>query len=139
MRLAREVSTWSKDPSTKVGAVLVRNKRIVATGFNGFPQALTDFDCLLQNRERKYERIIHAEMNALLFTGMDGARGSDVFIYGMRGPCNNCTKHLIQAGVRRVVCCGPDPRPEWACELEVSKSILAEGLVEYLEIEEAAL
>lgn len=139
LRVAREVASWSRDPSTKVGAVLVRDKRIVATGYNGFPQALTDFDSLLQNREQKYRRIIHAEQNCLLYAGLDRAQGGTIYVYGMRGPCNNCTKHLIQAGIRKVVCCGPEPRPEWACELEISKEILAEGMVEYLEVDEADL
>ena len=138
MRLAREVSSWSKDPSTKVGAVLVRDRRIVATGYNGFPRGMVDDD-RLQVRDIKYKRVIHAEMNAVLFAGPDGARGATVYIYGMRGPCNNCSKHLIQAGIRRVVCCGPEPRPDWSVELEDSKFMLAECMVEYHEIEEEDL
>ena len=138
MRLAREVSSWSKDPSTKVGAVLVRDRRIVATGYNGFPRGMVD-DERLQVRNIKYKRVIHAEMNAVLFAGPDGARGATVYIYGMRGPCNNCSKHLIQAGIRRVVCCGPEPRDDWSVELDDSKFMLAECMVEYNEIEEEDL
>ena len=138
MRLAREVSSWSKDPSTKVGAILVRDRRIVATGYNGFPRGMLD-DFRLEVRDLKYKRVIHAEMNALLFAGPDGARGATVYIYGMRGPCNNCTKHMIQAGIRKVVCCGPEPRADWACELDDSRHMLSECMVEYQEIHEAQL
>ena len=138
MRLAREVSTWSKDPSTKVGAVLVRDKRIVATGYNGFPQGMVDDD-RLDNREVKYKRVIHAEQNCLLYAGIDRSRGGTIYIYGMRGPCNHCAKHLIQAGLRRVVCCGPEPRADWSVELEDSKFMLGECMIQYDEIPEEDL
>lgn len=138
MRLAREVSTWSKDPSTKVGAVLVRDRRIVATGYNGFPRGMVD-DERLDSREAKYKRVIHAEQNCLLYAGIDRSRGGTIYIYGMRGPCNHCAKHLIQAELRRVVCCGPEPRPDWSVELEDSKFMLGECMIQYDEIPEEDL
>ena len=63
--LASLVASWSKDPSTQVGAVIVdQDKRIVSTGFNGFPQGVNDAPV---DREIKLLRTIHAEENALLF------------------------------------------------------------------------
>ena len=68
MREARNASTMSKDPSSKVGAVLVKDRRIVGTGFNGFPRGLHD-DRRLWDREQKLPRIVHAEMNAIINAG----------------------------------------------------------------------
>ena len=112
MGIARSVATWSKDPSTKIGAVIVNaDRHIVATGYNGFPSGLGD-DFRLEIRDMKYPRIIHAEMNAILQAGRD-CIGSTLYMWGMEGaPCTNCTKHLIQAGIKRVVAAGPlHPEP----------------------------
>lgn len=106
MRLAREVSSWSKDPSTQIGAVIVdRNKRIVSTGYNGFPRNVADDD-RLNNREEKYHLIIHGEMNALLSALNNGVSVKDctIYIYGLP-PCSDCTKAIIQSGIEAVVFC----------------------------------
>src|SRR6056300_417538 len=67
MQMAQMVSTWSKDPSSKIGAVAVNDeKRILATGYNGFPRGIADTEERLNNRDEKYPRIIHAEMNVLM-------------------------------------------------------------------------
>ena len=67
IELAKTISTWSKDPSTKVGAVIVdSNRRILSTGYNGFPKGIKD-DERLENRDEKLEMIVHAEINAILF------------------------------------------------------------------------
>ena len=66
MELAKHISSWSKDPSTKTGAVITDTRnRIVSMGFNGYPQNVPDTD--LHIRETKYAKVIHAEMNAILF------------------------------------------------------------------------
>lgn len=110
MRLAREVSTWSKDPSSKIGAVIVNDRRrILATGYNGFPEGIDDNEERLNNREEKYPRIIHAEMNALLNALKNGVsvEGATLYVYGLP-VCPDCTKSIIQAGIRRIVM-SPDP------------------------------
>ena len=64
MKLAREISTWSKDPSSKIAAVIVNDeRRILSTGYNGFPRGIADTEERLNDREQKYPRIVHAEMN----------------------------------------------------------------------------
>lgn len=110
MRLAREVSTWSKDPSSKIGAVIVNDRRrILATGYNGFPEGIDDSEERLNNREEKYPRIIHAEMNVLLNALKNGVsvEGATLYVYGLP-VCPDCTKSIIQAGIRRIVM-SPDP------------------------------
>ena len=68
--LAREVSCWSKDPSTKIGAVIADNQgRVVALGYNGFARNIEDADEKLNLRELKYEMVVHAEVNAVLIAG----------------------------------------------------------------------
>lgn len=105
MRLAEEISTWSKDPSSKIGAVIVNNeRRILATGYNGFPRGIEDSEERLNNREEKYPRIIHAEMNALMNALYNGVSVKDATIYVFGLPvCSECTKSVIQAGIKRVV------------------------------------
>ena len=67
MNMAKMVSTWSKDPSSKIGAVAVNDERnILATGYNGFPKGIADTEERLNNKDEKYPRIVHAEMNALM-------------------------------------------------------------------------
>src|SRR6056300_1094742 len=67
MDMAMMISTWSKDPSSKIGAVIVNDeRRILATGYNGFPRGIADYEERLNNREEKLDRIIHGEMNALM-------------------------------------------------------------------------
>lgn len=125
LRLAREASLMSKDPSTQIGVVLVRNRRIVSTGYNGFPPGIAD-DKRLFDREEKLALIVHGEMNALLHAG-PAARGSTLFMWGyLAAPCRNCTKHIIVAGVERVVASG-EPAPErWQDELALAQNDLSE-------------
>jgi dCMP deaminase len=126
MRLAREASHMSKDPSTRIGAVLAKDRRVVGTGFNGFPPGIAD-DKRLHDRDEKYELVVHAEMNAILQAGRD-AKGGTLYMYGFRSaPCRNCTKHLIAAGVIRVVGCGIPTPERWQANLEAAESTLAEA------------
>lgn len=126
MRLAREASLMSKDPSTKVGAVIVKDRRVVGTGFNGFPKGIAD-DARLDDRQKKYELIVHAEMNALLDAGRE-ADGATLYLYGFRSaPCLNCCKHLIQSGVKCVVAWGPELPGRWVGEVEKAAEVLEEA------------
>ncbi|MCP4258437.1 MAG: hypothetical protein GY774_13200 [Planctomycetes bacterium] len=100
LEMAKLVASWSKDPSTRVGAVLVRpDKTIASTGFNGYAQKMHDLG--LDNREEKYSRIIHAEMNALHFCKED-MTGYTLYVWPMMC-CDRCSVHVIQAGITRVV------------------------------------
>lgn len=102
LELAKHISTWSKDPSTKCGAVIVRSDRTVSSiGFNGFPRGCCDDPALYEDRALKYERVVHAEMNATL-SANEPVRGCTLYVWP--GPiCNRCAAHIIQAGISRVV------------------------------------
>lgn len=113
MRLAREIATWSKDPSSKIGAIIVDDqRRILGTGYNGFPQGIEDTEERLNNKEEKYPRIIHGEMNALLNCLRNGVSvtGATLYVYGLP-ICSDCTKSVIQAGIKRVVITYPHLNP----------------------------
>lgn len=129
MSLAREVATWSKDPSTKVGAVLVRaNNSIGSSGFNGFPPGTDDDPALYADRIYKLAHVIHAEVNALEFADRETRRGST--IYTSFHICPSCLRRSIAEGVVRFVC--PELRTanrprawilEWEERVEESKQI----------------
>lgn len=108
---ARMVASWSKDPSTKVGAVIVDDRRIVVgEGYNGFPRGVHDDDERYADRELKYKLVVHAEVNAVLAAG-ERARGATLYIWpsflpvsdGYPPSCNECCKIVIQAGIREIV------------------------------------
>lgn len=110
MKLAREIASWSKDPSSKIGAVIVNDdRRILATGYNGFPKGIEDTEERLNDREQKYPRIMHAEMNALMHALHSGVSVKDatIYVYGLP-VCPECTKSIISAGIKRIVI-SPDP------------------------------
>lgn len=131
MRIAREVSTWSKDPSSKIGAVIVNDeRRILATGYNGFPRGIADTVERLNNRDLKYPRIVHGEMNALMNSLYSGVSVKDATIYVWGLPvCSECTKSVIQSGIRRVVITYPSLAPEkWYTQWqELSKPMYNEA------------
>ena len=106
MCIAMLVSLRSKDPSSQVGAVLVRDNKIIGTGYNGFPTGCdeTQFSWEREVDElgwlnTKYPYVIHAEANALLNT-VDDPKGCDLYV--TLHPCNECAKLLIQGGIRKV-------------------------------------
>lgn len=105
--MARLVSSWSKDPSTQAGAVITDGNRMVSVGFNGFPRGISD-DERLAIREVKYEMVVHAEVNAVLF-----ARRSLVGLTLYTWPipsCSRCAAVVIQSGISKVVYPHPNER-----------------------------
>lgn len=95
-------ASWSKDPSTGVGAVIVRpNNKVASQGFNGFPSKIEDKPEWLHNREIKYKVTIHAELNAILSANED-LDGYTLYVYPF-APCEQCALSIIQKGITRVV------------------------------------
>lgn len=103
LNMARLISEWSRDPSTKTGAVIVRpNRSVASVGFNGFPQNMPDDPELYANREEKYSRIIHCEMNALMFLRDESVQGYTLYTWPFMS-CDRCFVHCAQAGIIRFV------------------------------------
>jgi dCMP deaminase len=126
--MAEYVSRKSKDPSTKVGAVIVRPDNTVASvGYNGLPRGVADTPERLQNREIKYEIIVHAEENALLFA-REPVHGYTIYVWPFH-PCSRCAGKLIQAGISRVITVDSDT-DRWNASFSLATHILREAGVE---------
>jgi len=101
LELARHIAQWSKDPSTKCGAVVVDDtRRVVSMGFNGFARGTDDSPEKYADRDYKLENVIHCEENAILQAGEDLAGYS---IYSSAMPCSRCAARIIQCGIQTVV------------------------------------
>ena len=122
--LAEFVSSWSKDPSTKVGAVITdENNRVISIGYNGFPKHIED-NTRLDDRDTKYKIIVHGEMNAILFASKS-LENCTLYTYPFM-PCPRCAGMIIQTGIKRVVSYNNMPE-RWASEFELSKSLFKES------------
>lgn len=98
--IAKTVAKRSKDPHTKVGAVLVKDGHILGIGYNGGPRDFTyDFNW---KTPEKYKFVIHAEMNAITNATTIGANVVGADIYLTMSPCCDCMKLLIQHQIARV-------------------------------------
>jgi dCMP deaminase len=131
MDLAGFIAGWSKDPSTQVGAVIAdpKSKRVISMGFNGFPAGVEDLQDRLETREIKYEMVVHAEQNALLFAGPQ-AQGCTLYVTPLP-PCARCGVIIIQAGIQRVVSPTPDKSKEpWKTQSEISELMFGEAGVQ---------
>jgi len=138
LKIAYLVSTWSKDPLTKVGAIAVGpDRRILAQGYNGFPSGSKDLPEDYAVRERKYENIVHAESN-IIYNACNakvGLYSATVYVFGMY-PCSECIKALAQVGIARVVFQLGDSqsKEKWKEEFKISRRIMVElgiGMTQY--------
>lgn len=131
MLLAREVAEWSKDPSTKVGCILVRDKKVISTGYNGFPKNISDDLDRLIDREQKYEITVHAEVNAVTTAALHGVSTEGATAYVTFNPCSRCSAVLINAGVEEVyVDAAAEIPPRWLQNFILASRILNEAGVE---------
>jgi len=102
LELSKLVSSWSKDPSTKTGAVIVRpDKTVLSIGFNGFPKNMKDNPEQYANREIKYSKIVHCEMNALIHA-RESVEGCTLYTWPFAS-CDRCAVHMLQAGITQFV------------------------------------
>jgi dCMP deaminase len=127
--LALHISDWSKDPSTKVGCVVVgADREIRSTGFNGFPRGIEDSIERLEDRDLKYPLICHAEENAIMHAARIGISLKDCTAYVTWPPCTRCARSLIQAGVVEVVFPRDIEIPErWIEDFDRSLSMMKEA------------
>lgn len=128
LQLAETVATWSKDPSTKVGSIIVdTNRRVIGLGYNGFPRGVKDDHHRYEDRELKLKLVCHAERNAL-----DNAPGSveGATLYATFFPCNECVKSIIQRGISKVVTLVPPPGKSLLFNYEFSYIMLKEAGVQ---------
>jgi dCMP deaminase len=105
-KLAKEVGSWSKDDSTKVGAVVIGpvNREIRTVGYNGFPRKFDDSIVEYKERPLKYFYTEHAERNAIYNATRIGVSLDDCWMFSTHFPCPDCTRGIIQSGISRLVC-----------------------------------
>jgi len=129
LKLAKHISDWSKDPSTKVGCVVVGpDREIRSTGFNGFPRGIMDDDNRLNNRQKKYPMICHAEENAIMHAARIGISLKGNTAYVTWPPCSRCTRSLIQAGINEVVYPSNVEIPErWEEDFSIAMDMMKEA------------
>jgi dCMP deaminase len=132
LEIAKNVSEWSKDPSSKVGAVIVKDRRIISQGYNGFPKGIKD-DERLNIKEEKYPRIVHAELNAILNAAKNGVstEGSTLYVYGLP-ICCDCAKSIIQSGISKVVIENYKVVETWGESWKFSKDMFDEVEIELI-------
>jgi len=124
MQIAFQVAKRSTCPRAAVGALIVRDKRLLTTGYNGSPRGLphcTEVGCLMVNDH--CVRTLHAEQNAIIQGALHGVDVSHSTLYVTHQPCLNCAKMIINAGIERVVYAGDYPD-------DIARSFLEQAHVE---------
>jgi len=135
--LAIHISKWSKDTSTKVGAVVVgEDKNVLSIGYNGFPRNFPfDDDEQYHIRPKKYVYSEHAERNAIFNATRNGVplQGSTIYITWI--PCSDCARAIVQCGIKKVVYQKPPQiRDDWKENFENSLTLLDECKIEVVEL-----
>jgi len=133
MELAAHVAGWSKDPSTKVGAVLVGTcRRNIAVGYNGFPSGVVDTVARLEDRETRHALTQHAERNVLDNANFD-VRGATM--YTTFFPCSRCAASMVSKEIYRVVCPPPSDREPWASDSRWTRIMFEDAGIKLAEVE----
>jgi len=125
LQMAGFVSTWSKDPSTKCGAVVVNShRRMIGAGYNGFPVNVADSAERLNDRDLKMDMVVHAEPNALMGVRLGEAHA----LYVTRKPCAQCASLIASHRIRYVVYCRHQEfEDRWSRSLKVTDMIFSES------------
>jgi dCMP deaminase len=133
MRHVYLAASKSKDPRTKIGAVLVKNGVLISEGFNGFARKVQDSPERYRDRETKYKFIVHGEANSVLNAARHGINTSESVLYTQGVPCNECAKSLIQAGVREICIHAQWPEmnhvPKWVEAVKISHCMFQEAFI----------
>lgn len=125
--IAQHASLLSKDPSTKVGAVIFDDKRrVLSLAYNGFARGVQDSDLRLHDRDTKLKMTLHAEKNAIAFATAP-LNGATMFC--THPCCTQCAAMAIQVGIKHV--CWPSPDPafveRWADDMTLSMEMFMEA------------
>jgi dCMP deaminase len=134
LELAQQIASWSKDPSSKIGAIAVGSKgQVLAQGYNGFPRGIEDNESRFENKELKYKYVVHAEMNLIYNASYNGVSldGSTIYVTGLP-VCSECAKGLIQVGVQQVIMPTQEDTPDkWVESFKLSKELFEEAGVRW--------
>lgn len=135
MLIAEAMSSRSKDPSTKVGAIIVDNGNIVALGYNHIPSRIKFTMSQIENREWKYPRVIHAEVDAILKLGKQFV--TNAIMYCTHFPCDRCAAMIVESGIKEIYTrkIPLDMIERWGESMKIANQIFIEGgvFVNYLD------
>lgn len=135
MRMADlEIAQWSKDHSSKVGAIIIKDREIVTTEFNGIPRGINDDIEARHEKPEKHYWFIHAESNAIINAARQGKSTLGCDLYVNWFPCHTCAGFIVQAGIKRIFC---DKEPDlnnlhYGESFKRALKILEEGDVEII-------
>jgi len=136
LKVAQDIASWSKDPSTKVGAVAVGPKReLRSQGYNGFPRGVSDDPKRYADRELKYRLVVHAELNTCLHAARTGISLEGCDLYVTLPPCSVCAGALIQVGFANIITIAQDIPERWAEDFQRGKDLLTKAHVGYRYVE----
>lgn len=135
IEIANTVSIKSKDPSTKVGAIITKDNIILSTGFNGFPRGCRDDIPKRFERPLKYTWTIHAEENAIFNACHSGTKleGATLYVTPLAS-CAPCALSIAQSGIRRVVYKQHEVNTRFADSIRQAIEILEESGIDLVEI-----
>ncbi len=127
--VAQAVASLSKDPSTKVGALIVGPAgEIRSSGWNGFPRGVRDEPQRYANRDLKHRLVVHAEQNAICNAARAGTptEGCSLLVTALH-PCRDCAKAVIQAGITTVYAPAPNDNGLWAASFADAELLFNEA------------
>ena len=135
LQLAALVASWSKDPSSQVGAVAVRDRRVLSLGYNGLPSGVVDAEERLNNREQKLLFTTHAEANVIATASRHGVslEGADLYIWPFP-PCSSCGSLIVQAGIQRVIVQDSEIPERWQASFDAAATMFSEAGVSLLRL-----
>jgi dCMP deaminase len=138
MELAKQSRSWSRDPSTQHGAVIVDgDHNVLAIGCNGFPRGIIDSPERFADRAIKLKIVVHSEENACLSCARTGTSARNATLYVSAQPCAKCAAVMIQAGITKVIINYDDIdeafATRWADDIALARQILNEADVETIE------
>lgn len=139
MDLVDYVKEWSEDRSTHIGAVLVKNNRVISVAYNGMPSGINDKLDSRHDRPAKYFYFEHAERNSIYSCALNGTQTAGATMYTTGIPCADCARAVLQAGLETIVVwkmgSGLEKTVQWSDSVRVGGEMLREAGVEIIEVE----
>lgn len=133
IEMANHIAAWSKGPRTRVGAVIVRPDRSIASlGYNGPPRGFDDEAFLDMPREEQHKFVIHAEINAIRQAHRDEDLSNYTLYVSPMLPCKDCARAVVSTGIRRVVAYCGHMSQDWIESAKEANRIFANNAVEFL-------
>lgn len=131
MRHVYLAASKSKDPRTKIGAILVKDNTVISEGYNGFPRGVQDLNKRYTSRKTKYNYVVHAEHNVILNCARNGISTLGTTLYTQGIPCKECAKAIIQTGVKLIITHSLWPNlvhcPNWVRSIKIGERMLDEA------------